>query len=137
MRSVKLVLLGSLLAVTACGPKESGRKQQLEFPAFTVDEGVYRPKPGWKFTKGEGGTIVAARANSPGVVITPCACALETGGSCDQASTEDPTTGDIREVWCVDNGCGFCVGGTAEPDDPASQIRFNVVCLRNRKASTN
>lgn len=137
MRTTQMLLMGSAIAVIACGSKESGRKQQLEFEAFTVEEGVYRPKPGWTFTKGDGGTIVAARANSSGVVITPCECALETGGRCDQASSSDPTTGDIKEVWCVDNGCGFCVGGTVEPDDPSSQVRFNVVCIADRKASTD
>jgi hypothetical protein len=135
MRIAPIVLVVFAVAAAACGPQESGRKQHLEFEAFTVDEGVYQPKPGWTFTKGEKNTIVAARQNSPGVVITPCACSLETGGSCDQAELRDPQTGDILEVWCVDNGCGFCVGGTAQPDNPFSAVRFNVVCIADRKAS--
>lgn len=137
MRTGQMLLVGVAFAAVACGPRESGRTQHLEFEAFTVEEGVYRPKPGWTFTKGEGGTILAARQNSPGVVITPCECSLTTGGSCDQAESRDPTTDDIREVWCVDNGCGFCVGGTAEPDDPSSAVRFNVVCIADRKASAD
>jgi hypothetical protein len=128
-----VIVLGSL----ACsGRRESGRKQHLDFPAFTVDEGVYRAKPGWKLTRGAGKTIIAARqAGGPGVIITPCECALVTGGSCEQAHREGPN-GDILEVWCVDYGCGFCVGGTAEPDNPLSAIRFNVVCIAGRKAGS-
>jgi hypothetical protein len=119
---------------------ESGRKQYIEFEGFTVEEGVYKPKPGWFFTKGQGGTIVVARMSAPGVIITPCACALETGGSCAQASSEGPG-GDITEIWCEDLGCGFCVGGTAEPEPEAKDglkwVRFNVVCIKGRKASQN
>jgi hypothetical protein len=129
-----ILFLGSIVSLVACGPRESGRKQHMEFESFTVDEGVYKPKAGWTFTKGKGGKIVVARANNTGVIITPCECSLETGGSCDQANTEGPT-GDIREVWCVDNGCGFCVGGTVDPDDPSAATRFNVVCIKDRKAS--
>lgn len=128
-------ILGAVVILGACSPAETSRRQYLEFEGFTVEEGVYKPKSGWTFTPGEGGTVVVARANdAPGVIITPCACALETGGRCDQAHSEGPS-GDIREVWCVDNGCGFCVGGTADPDDPSSSVRFNVVCIEGRKAS--
>jgi hypothetical protein len=122
----------SVLGIAGCGPTESGRTQRLEFPAFTVEEGIYRPKSGWTFTAGEKGTVVAARqVGGPGIVITPCECALETGGSCAQASIENPD-GSIRELWCVDQDCGFCVGGTVEPDDPESAVRFNVVCIADR-----
>jgi hypothetical protein len=129
--SMLLVLVPTM---AACGSRESGREQYLEFDGFTVEEGVYKAKPGWTFSEGEGGTIILARANNPGVVITPCECSLETGGSCDQAHSED-AGGNIREIWCVDNGCGFCVGGVAEPDDPSSRVRFNVVCIENRSAA--
>jgi hypothetical protein len=118
----------------ACGQLETSSKQYIEFEGFTVDEGVYKPKPGWTFTKGKDDTIVVARANDGGVIITPCACALETGGSCGQASSEGPD-GDIKEIWCVDQDCGFCVGGTVDPDDTAESVRFNVVCIKDRKAS--
>jgi hypothetical protein len=113
---------------------ESGRKQYLEFQGFTVEEGVYRPKPGWTFTKVKGGQIVVARMGR-GVIITPCDCALETGGSCNQATVG--SDGDIKEIWCEDNGCGFCVGGTAEPEpEPGAQLNWwNVVCIKGRKAS--
>jgi hypothetical protein len=127
-----LLLLASAFTLVAC-VHESGRKQHIEFAAFTVDEGVYKPKAGWTFTKGEKGTVIARQNTGPGIVITPCACSLETGGSCDQATIDDPN-GDIKELWCIDNGCGFCVGGTVEPDDPASAVRFNVVCKAKRAA---
>jgi hypothetical protein len=129
-----LLVFASILSLTACRSPDSGRKQHLEMKGFTLDEGVYRPKPGWRFTKGEGGKIVARQNTGGGIIITPCACSLETGGSCDQATIEGPG-GDITEVWCVDNGCGFCVGGTADPSDPAAATRFNVVCIKGRKAS--
>ena len=135
MTRSSVLLLACCVSLVACSARESGRKQHIEFAGFTVEEGVYKPKAGWTFTRGDKSTIVAARQNGgPGVVITPCECALTTGGSCNQASSEGPN-GDIREVWCVDNACGFCVGGTAEPDDPASAIRFNVVCIDGRQAS--
>jgi hypothetical protein len=56
---------------------ESGRKQYLEFPGFTVEEGVYRPKAGWTFTKIKNGTFFLARTGTD-MIITPCECALET-----------------------------------------------------------
>jgi len=115
---------------------ESGRKQYLEFPGFTVEEGVYKPKPGWTFTKIKDGTFFLARMGT-GVIIMPCECALETGGSCDQVTSTGPD-GDIKEIWCDDNKCGFCVGGTAEPEPEGGKLnwtRFNVVCVKGRKAS--
>jgi len=132
-RSIALWSLA--FSLVGCGPRETGREQRLEFEGFTVEEGVYKPKPGWKFTKRDNGKIAVARANTgPGVIITPCECALETGGTCSQAESRDPN-GDIREIWCVDDGCGFCVGGTAEPDDESAIVRFNVVCIEGRRAS--
>ena len=67
-------------------------------------------------------------------MITPCECSLETGGACVQVTSDGPT-GEIEELWCEDQDCGFCVGGTVEPDDPSSAVRFNVVCIPGRKAS--
>lgn len=136
MTRLFVLLFVSIVGLVACAPRESGRKQHIEFERFTVEEGVYKPKPGWTFTRGEKDTIVVAKDNNePGVIITPCECALEKGGPCLQAHSEDPRTGDIKEVWCVDNDCGFCVGGTAEPNDPSSSVRFNVVCIDGRQAS--
>lgn len=135
-RWAPMLLTGLALFATGCD-KQEARKQYLEFESFTLKDGVYRPKPGWTFTKGKNDTIVAMRAND-GVVITPCECAIEDGhttspgGHCAQAHHPDDG-GPIKEVWCADNGCGFCVGGTAEPDDPASSVRFDVVCLNDRK----
>lgn len=133
--SVTLVipLIGVAVFLSACASQGVTRKQHLEFNAFTVEDGLYRPKPGWTFTQGKDNTIVAARANDS-IVITPCECALETGGTCSQASLDGPN-GDIREVWCVDDGCGFCVGGAVDPDDPSSSVRFDVVCLKNRRVA--
>jgi hypothetical protein len=133
MRS-SVLLLVSILGLLACGPRESGRKQHIEFAAFTVDEGVYKPKPGWTFTKGtKKSTIIARQNTGPGVVITPCECSLETGGSCAQVIIDGPD-GQIREVFCDDNGCGFCVGGTGEPGDPTA-VRFNVPYIAGRKVT--
>lgn len=130
-----LVLLGAATCLAGCGPRELARKQYLEFEGFTVEQGVYKPKPGWTFTQGKDNTIVAARANDS-IVITPCECALETGGNCSQASRDGPN-GDIAEVWCVDDRCGFCVGGTVDPDDPSDSVRFDVVCIKDRKLSAD
>jgi len=127
-----LLVVVSTVTLAACA-QDTGRRQHLEFAAFTVEEGLYKPKPGWKFTKGDKGTVIARQNTGPGVVITPCECALETGGSCAQATIDGPE-GDIKELWCVDQGCGFCVGGTVEPDNPLSAVRFNVVCKASRSS---
>lgn len=132
MKRIPILLLVLSLGLVACRHTNSEKTQHIEFAGFTVDEGVYKPKPGWKFTAGGKNTIVVARQNTgPGVVITPCACALENGGACMQASIDGPN-GDIKEVWCVDDKCGFCVGGTGEPDDEATFVRFSVVCKPRR-----
>lgn len=127
----------ALAAIAGCARDKSDggeRKQFLEFNGFTVEDGVYKPKPGWNFTPGKDGTIVVAKDNATGGVISPCECAIEGDGSCSQASSEDPITGDIREIWCVDQGCGFCVGGVQDPDEPANHVKFDVVC-KDRKVS--
>jgi hypothetical protein len=127
IRSLSL-MLGFTVVLAACGPKESGRKQHLEFQGFTVEEGVYKPKPGWTFTAETGGKILARmNTGGGGIIITPCECALEGSGECHQASSDNPD-GTIGEIWCEDIGCGFCVGGVAEPDELAPLARFNVVC---------
>jgi len=123
MRSA--IPLLACVSLAACSPQAKQHKQYIEFSSFTVEQGVYKPKPGWKFTRGEKDTIVVARQSGGGIVITPCECALETGGSCSQATREGPT-GDILEVWCVDDKCGFCVGATSDPDNPANNVRFSV-----------
>lgn len=128
-----ILLLLALAWLVGCSSPGSARKQYLEFQAFTVEQGVYRPKPGWTFTHGKDKTIVAARANDS-IVISPCECSLETGGNCAQATRDGPD-GDVAEVWCVDNNCGFCVGGAADPSDPSTSVRFDVVCLKDRKVS--
>lgn len=128
MTRLAILLLASVVGLTACGRKVTGQKQHLEFPSFTVEEGVYKPKPGWTFTKGEKSTIIVAQqSGGAGVIITPCECSLETGGDCRQVTIDGPD-GQIREIFCEDNNCGFCVGGTVDPVNPANNVRFNVVC---------
>jgi hypothetical protein len=57
------------------------------------------------------GTVMMRPAGGgPSITVEPCECALETGGFCSQAVLYGPD-GDITEIWCVDDGCGFCVGG--------------------------
>jgi hypothetical protein len=129
MTRLAVLLLASIVGLAGCSShKASAHKPFIEFSSFTVEDGVYKPKPGWKFTKGEkkGTIIVARQSGGPGVVITPCECALETGGNCAQVTIDGPD-GQIKEIFCDDNGCGFCVGGTVDPDNPANNVRFSVV----------
>lgn len=109
-------------------------EQHLDFEGFTVERGVYRLKPGgWEFRPRQDGSFVVARADNPtsGGTIEPCECSLDTGGSCTQATSEDEF-GNISEIWCVDDGRGFCVGSTTtDPDAPdalgvEAQVPFGV-----------
>lgn len=123
---------------TATASSSLQHQQFLEFTGFTVENGVYRLKPGgWKFRPQQDGTFVVARDNDEsGGTIEPCECALTTGGTCAQASMQDES-GDIVEIWCVDEGCGFCVGGTtADPAARSGRVRFRVACADRLLAST-
>ena len=87
---------------------------EISFPGGRIVDGRIRADPDTKITKDEktGAMVMRPAGGGPGVIIQPCACTLDNGGSCDQAYIEDGN-GDIIEVWCVDNGCGFCVGGVS------------------------
>lgn len=85
---------------------------EISFPGGKIKDGHIKADPDWQFTSDEktGGALLRQIGGGPGVIIDPCECALETGGSCVQVSAEDDD-GVIIEIWCEDNGCGFCVGG--------------------------
>lgn len=117
----RLGLWAGILAaglLTACA--STSEQQHLEFSGFTVERGLYKAKDGYGFFPNDDGTVrVALKDNSDsGGKIEPCACALTTGGTCDQATFEEG--GVITEIWCVSDGCGFCVGGTTVDDELAN-----------------
>jgi hypothetical protein len=89
----------------------SSRVTEIAFPGGRIVGGRIRPDRDTEVVKDEknGGFLMRLAGGGPGVVIDPCECSLETGGSCLQVSTEE--NGTILEIWCEDDGCGFCVGG--------------------------
>jgi hypothetical protein len=100
---------------------------EISFPGGKILDGRIVADPDYHIElnpKG-GGVLKRRNGGGPGVTIEPCECALDTGGSCLQATSSDPN-GDITDLWCVDYGCGFCVGGlTPEVGAPfALKIRF-------------
>jgi hypothetical protein len=141
----KVILIIVVLMLYAC---HTTHEQYLDFEGFTVERGVYKPKPGWNFIAQDDGTFVVARDNNPnGTTISPCGCEeidavtgagggqpLPPGGSCDQASTEDDN-GNILSVWCVNNECsGWCTGGASVLTDGGRQvISFNLESAKAKK----
>jgi hypothetical protein len=115
---MRILLATALAAFTAiCAPVH---EQHSEFKGFKIERGVYTADPGWKFEP-QGDAYLHLLANESGDNSEPCDCALETGGSCDQATLN----GDITEIRCVDNGCGFCVRGTTvDPTIPILSSDF-------------
>ena len=122
-----ILLLITVLILAACS---TTHKQHLDFEGFTVESGIYKPKPGWQFRAQKDGSFMVAKDNSDsGGRIEPCECSLTTGGACSQATAEDEF-GNITDIWCVDDGCGFCVGGVTEDpntiDSSGSKIKFRL-----------
>jgi hypothetical protein len=91
---------------------KNSRILEISFPGGKIVDGKIKAEPGFYIELNpKGGGVIKRRAGGgPGITIEPCECALETGGSCAQATTSD-ANGNITDLWCVDQGCGFCVGG--------------------------
>jgi hypothetical protein len=94
------------------GDEQNSRVTEISFPGGRIVEGRIRPDPDTEIVKDEktGGFLMRRAGGGPGVVVDACECSLETGGSCVQVYTQDDG-GRILEIWCEDDGCGFCVGG--------------------------
>lgn len=113
---------------------ENGYKKsqilEISFPGGKIEDGRIKADPDYYIEPNpKGGGVLKRRAGGgPGITIEPCECALETGGSCGQATITDPR-GNITDIWCVDQGCGFCVGGlTPEAGAPFSlRIRYSTL----------
>jgi hypothetical protein len=102
------------------------RITEISFPGGRIVDGRFRPeKGGTAIRDPKTGTVMMRPAGGgPGSTIEPCECALETGGSCSQAVVYGPD-GDITEIWCVDDGCGFCVGGIS-PEGAGFTLRVTL-----------
>ena len=98
---------------------------EIAFPGGKIVDGHIRPDPGSTITVDEktGGAVLRMR-DGTGTTIDPCECALETGGSCVQVTSEDDD-GQINDLWCDSQGCGFCVGGI-RPEGSDFALRFTV-----------
>lgn len=109
--------------------QDSGRRStitEISFPGGRLVDGRIRVDPDTNVVKDEesGQLMMRPAGGGPGVIIDNCACTIEGGGSCDQAYIED-SSGDIIEIWCVDNGCGFCVGGVRPENGADFWLRFS------------
>lgn len=107
------------------------RVTEISFPGGRIVDGRIRPDPDVKVVKDEktGGFVMRRAAGGPGVIIDPCECSLETGGSCVQVYTQDGD-GTILEIWCEDDGCGFCVGGVRPEPGLNFSLRFSYAKVR-------
>jgi hypothetical protein len=105
---------------------------EISFPGGKIQDGKIKADPGYyiELDSKTGGAFLRQRGGSGrGITIEPCECALETGGSCAQATTEGPN-GDITDLWCVDDGCGFCVGGLTPELGQAFSLKILFATLR-------
>ena len=103
-----------------------GRILEVSFPGGRIEDGRIKADRGFyiDLDKKNGGAILRKVGSSgPGIVIEPCECALEKGGSCVQVVSD--IDGQINEIWCEDESCGFCVGGVAP--EPGYDFSLRVV----------
>jgi hypothetical protein len=90
----------------------TSRIKEISFPGGRFIDGRIRVDPDTEVVKDEktGAVVLLRPVGGSGSTIDPCECALETGGACLQVTAEDDD-GQIIDIWCEDDGCGFCVGG--------------------------
>lgn len=127
LRLAFIFLCSALLGCPA--PKED---VEVSFPGGKFVDGKIKADPDFviELDKKTGGAVLRRRAGGgQGATIEPCECALETGGACNQAHIEDPD-GNITDLWCVDNGCGFCVGGITPGPESNFAVKFRFLARK-------
>lgn len=127
LRLASIFLCGALWGCPA--PRED---VEVSFPGGKFVDGKIKADPDFviELDKKTGGAVLRKRAGGGrGATIEPCECALETGGACSQATNENPD-GDITDLWCVDDGCGFCVGGIRPEPESNFVVKFRFLARK-------
>ena len=137
--SIYAAVIAVVVSFSIIGCKSS--HQLVQFEGFKIEEGIYKADPGWHFVPQDDGTYTVMKADDDisgsGGRIEPCDCALTAGGNCAQVTIHDDDTDEITEIWCISEGCGFCVGGTTVVDQDGSLSKVKVRLEKVRRKVAN